>query len=308
MAAHREKMPDESGFRRARLPEFLRPIYCDDLIRLGGDHDGGYVVSRRMVEPAQFLLSFGLGDDWTFEAAVCDLIDAAAPICHVYDATTSHEFLRAIGSVPKITDYEALFDGQRAVHFKRNVGKRWGRNVVSFSQTLARIKSAGPVLLKMDIEGAEYPLLDDICRNADLFAGLVIEFHHLDLHQDDILSALLKLVVYFDVIHVHANNSDVVSANGLPAVVEITFMAKQPGEAIRYDENANYPVPGLDAPNSVDRSDISIVFEGTTAEIFQTRALTFADRRERCKTGRANVLAALARRALHAACSLMRRR
>lgn len=49
---------------------------------------------------------------------------------------------------------------------------------VDFS-TLAGNLSHGTIdLLKMDIEGAEYRVIDDICRGSLLPAQLLIEFHH----------------------------------------------------------------------------------------------------------------------------------
>ena len=46
---------------------FLRPISNKYLIRAGINKDGGYVVDSNLFENTECLLSFGLGDDWSFE-------------------------------------------------------------------------------------------------------------------------------------------------------------------------------------------------------------------------------------------------
>jgi hypothetical protein len=43
------------------------PIELNDLIRVGRNLDGGYVISKRQIEKASLLLSFGINDDWSFE-------------------------------------------------------------------------------------------------------------------------------------------------------------------------------------------------------------------------------------------------
>jgi hypothetical protein len=43
------------------------PIAVDDLVRVGNDHDGGYILSKRQIAQTHILLSFGIRDDWTFE-------------------------------------------------------------------------------------------------------------------------------------------------------------------------------------------------------------------------------------------------
>ena len=46
---------------------FLKPIRNKNLIRLGRKADGGYVVDKKVVESTNFLITFGLGPDWSFE-------------------------------------------------------------------------------------------------------------------------------------------------------------------------------------------------------------------------------------------------
>ena len=55
-----------------KLPLFLKPIYSSDLIRVGKLNDGGYIVSKNSILDANYLVSFGLNDDWSFEKNFSD--------------------------------------------------------------------------------------------------------------------------------------------------------------------------------------------------------------------------------------------
>ena len=46
---------------------FLKPIRTSNLIRLGRNLDGGYVVDFEIVKKCNTLITFGLGSDWSFE-------------------------------------------------------------------------------------------------------------------------------------------------------------------------------------------------------------------------------------------------
>ncbi|HNS26959.1 MAG TPA: hypothetical protein PKN91_02440 [Steroidobacteraceae bacterium] len=39
------------------------------MMRVGRDHDGGYVLPRDVIERSHTLLSLGVNDDWSFEEA-----------------------------------------------------------------------------------------------------------------------------------------------------------------------------------------------------------------------------------------------
>ena len=46
---------------------FLKPIVKKNLIRIGNKSDGGYVIDKACLKRANNLISFGVGDDWSFE-------------------------------------------------------------------------------------------------------------------------------------------------------------------------------------------------------------------------------------------------
>ena len=49
------------------LPNFLKFKKTNDLVRIGRDNDGGYLVSRNDIDNSDILISFGISEDWSFE-------------------------------------------------------------------------------------------------------------------------------------------------------------------------------------------------------------------------------------------------
>ena len=49
------------------LPIYLKPDHEYDLIRLGQDNDGGYLVEKESIAKSESLITLGLGYDWSFE-------------------------------------------------------------------------------------------------------------------------------------------------------------------------------------------------------------------------------------------------
>jgi hypothetical protein len=69
--------------------EKCHPVELDDLVRVGSDFDGGYVLSERMIEKTKILLSFGVNDNWTFEE---DFFNRKNVSIYAYDYSIKSEF------------------------------------------------------------------------------------------------------------------------------------------------------------------------------------------------------------------------
>ena len=65
---------------------FLKPVFCDDLIRLGNNFDGGYIVSKKIIENSEILLSFGYSYEPSFEY---DYIKHTSGKVYIYDYSCS---------------------------------------------------------------------------------------------------------------------------------------------------------------------------------------------------------------------------
>mgnify|MGYP001977982832 CR=1 FL=1 len=111
--------------------------------------------------------------------------------------------------------------------------------------------------LKIDIEGSEYRILDDIIKYKKNITGLIIEFHDVDLHLDRIL----KFIADFEknIAHIHANNYSIKEFSQFPEAIELTF-SKKTLHTISKSNDKQYPLKGLDYPNSKRSPDVKISF------------------------------------------------
>lgn len=88
------------------------------------------------------------------------------------------------------------------------------------------------MILKMDVEGCEWGVLDNISEETLLrFDQIVLEIHFLLTLQnrEQILRSLKKLSHTHEVVHIHANNTcKVMYVNGyvMPDVIEVSYVRK----------------------------------------------------------------------------------
>ena len=52
---------------KAILPDFLKFKTAKELIRVGKDNDGGYLISREDIMHSDILISLGISSDWSYE-------------------------------------------------------------------------------------------------------------------------------------------------------------------------------------------------------------------------------------------------
>lgn len=58
----------------------------------------------------------------------------------------------------------------------------------------AKAQNRSALFLKIDIEGFEYRILDEIIQYSDILTGVVIEFHDCDLHMHRILKFISEFL------------------------------------------------------------------------------------------------------------------
>ena len=73
------------------LPKIFKPENEYDLIRLGQDNDGGYLIEKNSLSEAKSLISFGLSYDWSFEKKFFSI--KGCPI-HCYDPTIKYSSIK----------------------------------------------------------------------------------------------------------------------------------------------------------------------------------------------------------------------
>lgn len=250
----------------ATLPEFLRPKSGAPLIRLGRDRDGGYLVDRRTVEACDLLISMGINADWSFEEQFLNLRDIQL---FGYDASISsrrfamESWKRAAFLEPKnalqwlrtLRRYRTFFNGTNRVHRAEFVGFDYSDRYVSLKTLLSRdCGDAKDIFFKIDIEGSEYRLLDDLIACAPRITGLAIEFHDVDLHLERIRDFFE--VFPLAVCHVHGNNFAPINPTGIPQAIEVSFTSAPVGEPL----SVGCLPHELDRPSNPRRPDIALTF------------------------------------------------
>jgi hypothetical protein len=224
--------------QRATLPKYLIPFESDSLVRLGRKNDGGYMVAAEDISKADVLVSFGVNDDWSFEEQF--LAQNPVPLFAFDSSMGLQKFMKAFKrSIPfglkstsrhwqTVKAYKSFFQGNR-VHVKKFVGIDRSPNHISLKTVFADLsrQSLKKAFLKIDIEGWEYRILDDLLSNSNLIAGATIEFHDVDLHQkriDEFIKAWPLALV-----HTHCNNFAQIADDGTPMVVECSFSSFHTG-------------------------------------------------------------------------------
>lgn len=247
------------------LPNYFsinRPI---DLIRIGKDNDGGYLVSRSDIEKTDVLIGLGINDDWSFEENFKERKNVKV---FAYDASISadyffKEMIKAVlkfynlriflRSLHVFLKYKKFFSQKDIRHVQKFVGVNTHSNqYCTFLEVLSETESAN-IFLKIDIEGSEYRILNDIIASEQRISGLVIEFHDVDLHLNDIKEFIKKFSL--KLAHVHANNCSPVRADDdLPLVLELTF-----SRCADFLKNPEFPHE-LDMPNNKLIPEYEIAF------------------------------------------------
>ena len=160
--------------------------------RVGDKHDGGYVICKNLVDRAEALYSYGISasDNWG-----CTLSARLKRPVHQYDCFNTDR--------PPCEGATPLFH-EECVGPKRETLE--GRLFDTVDAQIARNGDAGKrLVMKMDVEGAEWPSLlamsDAALQQID---QLSVEFHGVEEgHYADTMKHLTR---FFYVVNIHYNN------------------------------------------------------------------------------------------------------
>lgn len=224
--------------RVARFIARLRPQYPPrDLVRIGGDRDGGYLVPRD-IDSYELLISPGVGDSYAFDR---------------------HFFGRGVPSVLVDASVDVAPE-PHMVHLKKFLGGYTSESEgLLCLQDLLETYGAGKkrIVLQMDIEGAEYEVLAATPESVlDRFGVIAMEAHHLGgLCYRGMLpvieTAFARLLKNHFVAHIHVNNSGRVipyRGNEIPDTIELTLLHRalyQPVPQARFTSPHPLDVPSL---------------------------------------------------------------
>ena len=250
--------------------KLIQPAIIGKLIRIGSKNDGGYVIPADT--NSNLLISFGLGDDWKFENEM--LKKKIIKNFYIYDHTvdiltllsktlqrvkTLHRIKPIIYRVKVLVLYFIDYILLHKNHIQKEVtGNKSNQNQTNLHEIVNDKVEKSRFIVKVDIEGAEYELIDSIMVYSKQIDLLIIEFHEIHHNYDRFEKILQTLFERFLIIHSHANNFAPISQGGFPDVCEITFAPKE-----KYKTSGwvvELPVDKLDSPSSPTKFDYAIRF------------------------------------------------
>lgn len=261
--------------RACFLPRPFEPRGTNELIRLGSDHDGGYVVSTDAVASTRHLVSFGLGDNCDFEfdfSAMARLKSLTG-----YDNTIDDKALRRQFTAARLKSlirpgphrkfityykqYGSLFLGDRPgfSHLREEIGISSGQT--SPETAVTRLDPLpGTVFLKVDTDGGEYDFLDQIIECNELLSGVVIVFRDVPARMREIEVFLGAMREFMTIDNTTTDNDADVDGDGIPNAIEISLSSKIHAEPHIPIAGATRNYNRLNEPNNPGKIDFEIVY------------------------------------------------
>jgi len=239
---------------------YLLPKKIKNLVRLGRDNDGGYLVCKDTLNKCKNLITLGVGDDISFERDFDRLVKPKN--IHLYDYTVSYmlffkiilkysrrfltfrtNFFRITDSVNNLFNFQKFIKQQNVKLFKEKVvATIKEKNDINLEKIFFRLKSENNNFLKIDIEGSEYQIIDKIVKFQSSIEMLIIEFHWINKNKSLFENSIKRLKENFAIIHIHANNYiEPKDSDYFFDVVEISFVKKT--NLVNYENDFNYKFP-----------------------------------------------------------------
>jgi len=181
-------------------------------IRLGDDCDGGYVVVDN-IKKKDVCLSIGIGDNISFDKAISPFVSRI----HMYDHTVD---------TPRDLPSNAIFN-------KIGLSREIRHNMTTLDECINRISDEEEVILKIDIEGSEWEVLQSVSLdNLSRCKQIIVELHNFHFVRNDelfdsMLLALDKLNCLHTSVNIHANNwsaFEIIVGVPVPNVLEVTYI------------------------------------------------------------------------------------
>ena len=200
--------------------------------RYGCNWDSGYIYLSELFDNSSIIYSYGL--DKTEEAISFDIeaSDLGKKI-YMYDASIE---------APAVMRHNFFFKKEHLT--SENFSKHIKENEHCNQKNM---------ILKMDVEGAEYSIVPN---NIDLinfhFSQVSIEIHDINNVTQDKINLILSLNKFYKIFHVHGNNHDFIF-DGVPNCLELS-MLRNDYPVIGLETEA-YPIDGIDFSNVKGKQD-----------------------------------------------------
>jgi hypothetical protein len=238
--------PADERLRKA--VRLLRPYRVPgvELVRVGGAHDGGYLMSPGLgaVDGA---ISLGVGPDVSWDL---DVARRGVKVA-MFDPTVR----RLPTKVPNGAFYRIGVCGQT----EGNARYRPLNDLVA----MAGFPPGAELLLKMDVEGAEWPTISSMDGGLADYQQIVVEMHQLSRLADadrsgEILSSLQRLAATHVSVHVHANNYSRLlrfDDDWFPDAVEVSYLRRDLADSPSLASRIRSP---LDVPSDPRVAEIDL--------------------------------------------------
>ena len=220
----------------------VRAAVDSRLIRLGSPNDGGYLLVDDF-KISDVLLSLGIGDNNSFDVEIARKIKAV----HMFDHT--------INELPQTI--------QNGYFHRIGISDCASENFTTIPHAVLEYPSTQEFILKIDIEGDEWKVLDSLEVEFLLkFRQVTGEFHgfHKLISQPEQLKrairVLSKLVSHHKFVNLHANNwakVEIVKGMMIPDVIEFTLARNDVISQFSQSENLEL---SANEPNNPDKAEI----------------------------------------------------
>ncbi len=197
------------------ISRFREKYISCELIRIGGDGDGGYLLPD-ILNDISYCFSPGVSQTSFFEKELSENYNIQS---FMVDASVDK---------PPLSDLNFHF-------LSKYLGTSTDSKFITLSHWLEDTTGFNEIgkILQMDIEGAEYDvLIYEDAKTLASFSIIIIEFHFVDhIFKKDFLkmisSIFEKIYKYFSICHVHPNNDAcLIELDGIavPKMMEVTFI------------------------------------------------------------------------------------
>ena len=224
----------------AFLSRFREKYISCDLVRIGGEGDGGYLHPNNL-EEISYCYSPGVSHTAYFEKELSDRFN-----------------IKSFMADASVNESPILDDNIQFI--PKFLGTHTMNEFISLSDWIYETigEDRGNKILQMDIEGGEYDvLIYQDSRTLSSFSTMTVEFHFLQkMFETDFLrmfSAIFeKIYKHFSICHVHPNNCcGIASLDGIeiPRVIEVTFVRNDLLERLSNNK-------AVKLPHSLDRKNV----------------------------------------------------
>lgn len=217
-------------------PEIFKVYHYDNKVRLGANYDGGYVICD-LSDNYDCYISCGVANEASFD----------------------RDFLKKYNYIGKNNSY--AFDGtivDYPYHFTKDI-TFVNKNINIYNDPKNTnlfdiIEKYDNIFLSLDIEGYEYPWILSLSENQlKKFKQICVEFHGVCNNSwypnyNNKIKCFQKLNNTHYIMHAHNNNNGQI-INGIPNVLELTYVNKNYFKEKPILNQVALPIHGLDFPN-----------------------------------------------------------